>query len=64
MTVRLSVCLSICSVCAHVGNDRASVRLPGARSCPAIRVYSPHNLEAGLESAASNFCKSANRGLA
>lgn len=28
----------------------------GAKSCPAIQVYSAHNLERGLHSAATNFC--------
>lgn len=30
----------------------------GANSCPAIKVYSPHNLEEGLASAAAAFCSS------
>ena len=29
---------------------------PLPQSCPAIQVYSAHNLERGLHSAATNFC--------
>eukprot|EP00899_Mesostigma_viride_P025605 jgi/Mesvir1/6229/Mv00907-RA.1 len=30
----------------------------GAKSCPPIRVFSPENIEVGLDAAASNFCGS------